>query len=252
MEKLIKELTNFKRKLNSTVADQLSDSILDKIYTVYPFNKFEYVISHLIANNAITLEQYIDMRSEYLERNKYLYLFELAPRTFGETWGQRHLMEFVQDFKVPTRTLDSNYSGQYDLWLDGIHVEVKASRVVNKRGGSTLSEKALASGSGKKFDMNYQQLKPSCCDVVVWIAVWRDKIDYWVFPRNVIQEPHDKKYFKTVHLSPQHRKDGAQPKCEKDIFEGQIHINDGNYCEFEPFRSTLATLKDDVINASRI
>ena len=72
MEKLIKELTNFKKKLNSTIADQLSDSILDKIYTVYPFNKFEYVISHLIANNAITLEQYIDMRSEYLERNKYL------------------------------------------------------------------------------------------------------------------------------------------------------------------------------------
>lgn len=247
MEKLIKELTSFKKKLDSSVTNQLSDEILDKIYTVYPFNKFEYVISHLIANNAITLEQYIDMRSEYLERNKYLYLFELAPRTFGETWGQRHLMEFVQDFKVPSRTLDSNYSGQYDLWLDDIHVEVKASRVVNKRGGSTLSEKALASGSGKKFDMNYQQLKPSCCDVFVWIAVWRDKIDYWVLPRMAVQHP-EKFISQDITLSNQHR--GSQSVEGGEVVEGQIHINDGNYAKFEPFRSTLVTLKEDVINAS--
>lgn len=94
--------------------------------------------------------------------------------------------------------------------------------------------------------MNYQQLKPSCCDVFVWIAVWRDKIDYWVFPSIVIQEPHDGKYFKSVHISPQHRKDGPEPTCELDIYEGQIHINDRNYSEFEPYRVSAREIYDKV------
>ena len=94
--------------------------------------------------------------------------------------------------------------------------------------------------------MNYQQIKPSCCDVFVWIAVWRDKIDYWVFPSSVIQEPHDGGYFETVHISPQHRKDGPEPTCEKEIFEGQIHINDRNYREFELFRVSARNIYDKI------
>lgn len=247
MEILIKTLTHFKKKLTPSIATQLDDEVLDKIYTVYPFNKFEYIISHLIANGVITLSQYLEMRSEYLGRNKYLYLFELAPRTFGETWGQRHLMEYVQDFKVPNRNLDASYTGQYDLWLNGIRVEVKASRAVNKRGGLTLSEKALTRGCGKKFDMNYQQLKPSCCDVFVWIAVWRDKIDYWVFPSVAIQHP-ECFVSADMSLSNQHR--GSQTAAGEEVVEGQIHINDNNYSKFEPFRVTLETLKDAIIRAS--
>ena len=93
METLIKELESYKKNLSSEERVQLSDSVLDKLYTVYPFNKFEYTISHLIAKEIITLDEYLEMRAEYLQRNKYLHLFELAPRTFGETWGQQHLME---------------------------------------------------------------------------------------------------------------------------------------------------------------
>lgn len=155
-------------------------------------------------------------------------------------------MELVPEFKVPTRNLDPSFSGEYDLLLDDIHIEVKASRVVKKVGGDTLANKALASNSKSRFDMNYQQLKPSCCDIFVWIAVWRDKIDYWIFPSAVIQEPHDKNYFPTVHLSPQHRKRGPEPKCEKDIFEGQIHINDKNYTEFEPYRVSVREIYDKI------
>lgn len=192
METLIKQLEKYKKSLSPLEKSQLSDAVLDKLYAVYPFNKFEYTISHLIAKNIITLNVYLDIRAEYLQRNRYLHLFELAPRTFGETWGQNHLMELVPEFKVPTRNLDPSFSGEYDLLLDDIHIEVKASRVVKKVGGDTLANKALASNSKSRFDMNYQQLKPSCCDIFVWIAVWRDKIDYWIFPSAVIQEPHDK------------------------------------------------------------
>lgn len=176
METLIKELEAYKKSLSPAEKSQLCDAVLDKLYAVYPFNKFEYTISHLIAKNVITLDEYLDMRAEYLQRNRYLHLFELAPRTFGETWGQNHLMELVPEFKVPTKKLDPSFSGEYDLLLDDIHVEVKASRVVKKVGGDTLANKALASNSTSKFDMNYQQLKPGCCDVLFGLLFGETKL----------------------------------------------------------------------------
>lgn len=236
MEELIKKLNRAKNKLPKSERIDLSDEILDKLYTVYPFNKFEYIITHLISKNILTLNQYLKIRSEYLKRNRYLYLFELAPRTFGETWGQRHLMEVIPEFEVPNRVLDSNYSGEYDLWLDGIRVEVKASRAVKKKGGDTLAEKALSSQSQSKFDMNFQQLKPSCCDVFVWIAVWRDKIDYWVISSDEVQ--------KHPLLSNQHR--ASQLSKTGGVMEGQIHINNGNYTNFKQYLVSIRDIHDRI------
>ena len=88
MEKLIKELKTQIAAMNKVNSSKytLSDEVLDSLYSVYPFNKFEYIISHLIGTDTITLQQYLDIRNRYLERNKYLYVFEItAPRTFGET-----------------------------------------------------------------------------------------------------------------------------------------------------------------------
>lgn len=241
MEKLIKKLDYFKKKLSTEERKELSDNILDKLYSVYPFNKFEYIISHLIAKDIITLDKYLDIRTEYLQRNKYLHLFELAPRTFGETWGQRHLMELVPEFQIPTKKIDSEYSGEYDLLLGDIHVEVKASRAVKKYGGDTLANKALSSDSKSKFDMNYQQLKPSCCDVFVWIAVWRDKIDYWVISSQDVQN--------SPLLSNQHR--ASQLSDSGAVVEGQIHINNGNYSEFEQFRVQARDISNTIINIGK-
>jgi hypothetical protein len=28
--------------------------------------------------------------------------------------------------------------------------------------------------------MNFQQLKPDCCDVFIWVAVYRDQIVLWI------------------------------------------------------------------------
>lgn len=133
MENLVKNLKP-SRKVCRHKKLELSDDVLDKLYAVYPFNKFEYTISYLIAKEIITLDDYLRVRSEYIARNRYLYLFELAPRTFGETWGQRHLMELVEEFEIPSKEKDPDYAGQYDLLLDGIRVEVKASRAVKKMG----------------------------------------------------------------------------------------------------------------------
>ena len=90
MEKLIKELKVQISTMNKAYGGRynLSDEVLDSPYSVYPFNKFEYIISHLIGTDTITLQQYLNIRNEYLKRNKYLYVFEItAPRTFGETWA---------------------------------------------------------------------------------------------------------------------------------------------------------------------
>lgn len=241
METLIKELEAYKKALSAEERSQLSDAVLDNLYTVYPFNKFEFTISHLIARNIISLDEYLDMRAEYLQRNRYLHLFELAPRTFGETWGQIHLMELVQELTIPTKKLDPSFSGEYDLLLNDIHVEVKASRAVKKIGGDTLVNKALASNSTSKFDMNFQQLKPGCCDVFVWIAVWRDKIDYWVLSSEDVQ---NNPLFSNQHRASKRSETGA-------VVEGQIHINKDNYQNFEKYRVQVKDIGNKILEIGK-
>lgn len=239
MEILKHKLEVLKNCLSDQEKLQLNNQLQDSQYTAYPFNKFEYTMSYLMAKKIITFNDYLDIRTEYLQRNKYLYLFELAPRTFGETWGQRHLMELVPEMKKPSKKLDTEFKGEYDLLLDNIHIEVKASRAVKKIGGDTLAEKALLSRSNSKFDMNYQQLKPGCCDVFVWIAVWKDKIDYWVLSSKDVQN--------SPLLSNQHR--ASQLSDSGAVVEGQIHITDANYHEFEKYRIQPDDLYAAIIKA---
>ncbi|MDR1492691.1 MAG: hypothetical protein LBT05_08210 [Planctomycetaceae bacterium] len=70
--------------------------------------------------------------------------------------------------------------------------------------------------------MNFQQLKPKCCDVFLWIAVYRDAIKYWVINSNAIQTHND--------FTPQHRNEttaGRERDYRKeDIYEGQIMVTE--------------------------
>ena len=222
MERLISELKNkiclMRKKTGNSI--DFRDESLDDLYSVYPFNKFEYVISHLIATETINLQEYLDIRNSYLERNKYLYVFEItAPRTFGETWAQRHLNEVVPELRKPSTALDPTYSGEYDFWYNGIKIEVKASRAVKRKSGDALIIKALSSDSKSGFDMNFQQIKPACCDVFVWIAVWRDKIRYWVLSSD---EVSSNKYYSTG----QHR---------GNVGEGQLWLKESNIEDFAEY-----------------
>lgn len=234
MEKLIEELNAKIAQMNKLIGAEydLSDKMLDDLYSVYPFNKFEYIISHLIATNTITIQQYYVLRSSYLERNKYLYLFEItAPRTFGETWAQRHLNEIVPELKRPSKEYDPNYSGQYDFWYNGIRIEVKASRAVKRNSGKTLIIKALSSDSKYGFDMNFQQIKPDCCDVFVWIGVWRDVIRYWVLSGNEVK---NNKYYSKG----QHRGNSG---------EGQLWIKETNINEFAVYETGVRCILEKII-----
>ena len=200
-----------------------------------PFNEFEYTIVHLISWGVMTLEEYYRIRESYVGVNKYLPLFDLTPRIFGERWGQEHLLGLCPNLTKPSTSLDPKYSGQYDLVLNNIKIEVKASRAVDAKLKGALNSKALSSASTRPFDMNFQQIKPDCCDVFVWIAVWSDVIRYWVLNT---REVSTNKYYNDK----QHRGNEG---------EGQLHLKDTNFKEFTQFLCGPTNLEQAIQEAYR-
>lgn len=218
MEKLRDQLDELLSKLPDE--DSVRANIA-RIYSVYPFSEFEYIISTLLGRGALHLDTYYEMRDSYMERNAFLYIFEISgPRTFGEAWAQGHLKELVPELRKPSRQLDPNYSGEYDFFLDDIiKIEVKASRAVDSDSSEPLYVKALSSDSGRPFWMNFQQVKPGCCDVFVWIGVWRDRIRHWVLASYELETHPD-------YSTGQHRGNTG---------EGQLHVRQNNIGDFAPY-----------------
>jgi hypothetical protein len=232
------------KKLNDMI-ESLSNENRDKIrvrledlVSVYPFNEYEYIISVLLGMDKISIDDYYEIRDEYVARNMYLYIFEIsAPRGFGETWAQGHLKELVPDLEKPTKKLDKDYGGQYDFLLfhdkNKIRIEVKASRAVDLDDRGPLYVKALASDSKKNFWMNFQQAKPACCDVFVLVAVWRNLIKYWILS--------SKEFAQNDYYSKgQHR---------GNVGEGQLHITQDNVGKFDKYLCKSDKLRDCIIAA---
>lgn len=218
MERLQEELNNF---LKNIPEEKKIRERIESLVSIYPFNEYEYIICTLLAMNVLTLDDYYELRNNYINRNFFLYIFEIgAPRSFGESWAQGHLKSLVPSLRKPTKKEDPQYSGQYDLLLDNIRIEVKASRAVDANLDAPLYVKALASDSRKEFWMNFQQMKCDCCDVFVLIAVWRDLIRYWVLSsQEVAMHPR--------YSTGQHR---------GNIGEGQLHMRHdsvGDFTEYE-------------------
>jgi hypothetical protein len=226
MEKLRNELDGLLATLPNADAFRAS---LETLVSVYPFNEYEYIIAALFAANKLSHDEYVELRDAYIARNMFLYIFEIgAPRGFGEAWAQGHLKELVPELQKPAKKLDPSYSGEYDFLLDSkIKIEVKASRAVDFDSDEPLYVKALASDSTKRFDMNFQQVKPACCDVFVWIGVWRDVIRHWVLAS---KEMSSNRYYSTG----QHRGNTG---------EGQLHLkhdNIGNFSGYEVQSNRIA------------
>lgn len=208
---------------------------LGDLFSVFPFNEYEYIISTLLGLGKLSLDEYYELRDEYISRNMFLYVFEIsAPRRFGENWAQGHLKELVPELVKPSKKRDPDYSGQYDFYLDEkIRIEVKASRAVDFNSREALPVKALSSDSEKEFDMNFQQTKPACCDVFIWVGVWRDVIRYWVLTSD---EVANNKYFSKG----QHR---------GNVGEGQLHLKHNNIDEFAKYEVKPNRLLKAIRNA---
>lgn len=232
MEKLKAQIDELINRLDNP--EELR-SKLSEILSIYPFSEYEYVISHSLAADKLSMDEYYELRNDYIDRNLYLYLFEIsAPRGFGEVWAQGHLKELVPNLQRPNKKLDSDYSGQYDFFLPpNIRIEVKASRAVEFRTNAPLYLKALASDSQKQFDMNFQQIKPASCDVFVWLAVWRDVIMHWVIPSFEVE--NSRYYSKGQHRG--------------NIGEGQLHFNRENIRDFDNFLVNAKDIESAIIAA---
>lgn len=78
--------------------------------------------------------------------------------------------------------------------------------------------------------MNFQQLKPQCCDVFVWLAVFRDEIVLWIMNSREVSENE-------LYSPGQHRGNSGN--------EGQLHVKNSNIKQFAKYE-----LKDNDIEAA--
>ena len=206
---------------------------LDALDSVYPFNEYEYVISTLLAMDILTLDSYRELRDSYINRNQYLHLFQTSSTRYG-IWAQDHLKALVSGLQKPSDIIDPDYSrGQYDFFFEDNRIEVKASRAVDRDSREPLYIKALASDSAKRFDMNFQQIKPSCCDVFVWIAVWRDVIRYWVVSSYEVETNRH-------YSGRQHR---------NSVGAGQLHVRQDNIQNFAAYEVKSNKLEEAIRTA---
>ena len=235
----------------------------------YAFNRYANIFSVLLTKGELSYDDYTSIRDEYFERNPHLDLFEKAPRTFGQTWGEDWLRQQKNEYlEEPPR--NKGYKAEFDLWLpligaeNGIRIEVKSSRVADKNQKCPLVERAYKRPRGSEeevknkikneysFEMNFQQLKPEYCDVFVWIAVWLDDIDIWAIPSEKIKmRPKNAKRRNrntsivledgTIYMGTQHAggKGGNVP-------EGQIYVTNNHFFDLDCYKVTLDNLIDKI------
>jgi len=213
------ELTELRDKIIAAFAGSENDleaviSMVEEDQAIFPFNEYEHLICNLIDRGGLSYEQYIEIRTEYISENPNLWIFEIAaPRGFGEGFAQTYVQGKCSKLKKASKKNDPKYSGEYDLWLDGISIEVKASRAVDSASEEPLYMKALSRNSKRTFLMNFQQLKPQCCDVFIWVAVFRDEIVLWIMnSQEVLNNP--------LFSKGQHRGNKGN--------EGQLHVKHTN------------------------
>jgi hypothetical protein len=206
---------------------------LSSLVSRFPFNEYEFIIMFLRDKGVLTFADYDKLRANYVLANKYLDLFELAPRIFGQIWGEEHIIDLDRRFEKAGRHLDPQYDGSYDLWIQGIRVEVKAGRAYDEKTRGSLVSKAFHYETDKPFWMNFQQLKPDMCDILIFIGVWTDKILYWVLTSGEAKA--------SPYISHQHR--GG--------VEYQIGVTNRNIRQFDTYKVESSQLGDTVIQKVR-
>jgi hypothetical protein len=235
------ELSELKTKIIESFTGSAKDledvlQMVENDRSIFPFNEYEHLICNLIEKEGLSYEQYIDIRTEYISANPNLWIFEIsAPRGFGEKFAQTYIQGKCSKLQSPSKKLDPNYSGDYDLWLDGIKIEVKASRAVDSDSEEPLYMKALSRNTSKNFLMNFQQLKPQCCDVFIWVAVFRDQIVLWVISSKEVRAIPG-------YSGSQHRGNSGN--------EGQMHIKQDNIAYLSQYELTGDNLEQEIRNAA--
>lgn len=220
MKELTAELNNL---LKNTSGDPETIKAIVSEKALFPFSVETGLLAYFLSIGEITYDKYSQLNAEYCKRNKYLDLFDMAPRTYGQTWGEQHIRSLFPEFiKATKENVSAEYpafDGEFDLWLNGIRIEVKACRANSTKTGGSLASRAYLHSEAKAagFKYHYQQLKPSCCDVFIWIGTCRDELIYWVLTSEELQ--------KTGKLGSQHRNENTGV-AGVEVFEGQVFMTE--------------------------
>jgi hypothetical protein len=185
---------------------------------VLSFKKYEKLLSLLKEEKILSAQQYEVLKKHYLVLNKYLMVYGISSRVFGEIWAIQQLKTLDKRFKEPTKSFDSSFCGQYDLVFENIKIGTRACRAVDIQEEGGRFDKALHYDSGKPFEMNFRQPRIESCEVIVLIGVWIDRLVYWVLSYNEIK---DNKYF--FH---------DKGKVEESL----LVISDKNISDFDAYR----------------
>ncbi len=153
----------------------------------YPFSAFDYMLMYLQDKGVLPFDSYEDLRAIYVSSNPFLHLYEQEPRQFGQEWGVLHLISLHPALRRADRSLDPAFHGNYDLWLDGVRIGVRAARAVDAASRGSLVEEALRYGVDRRYFMNFPQLDLEHSDAFVLIGVWVDTLVYWVLSREEVE-----------------------------------------------------------------
>lgn len=235
-----------KEKLDAIIKQaNIDEKIVKEIrkeQAVTPFNNEVSLMTYLVSMQALSFEEYNTLRKAFSKRNRYLDLYDMAPRTFGETWGEKYICNmfpnFIKASKKKLKKLEPDskqkFDGEYDLWLQGMHIEVKACRANKQKKSSksddiagSLASRAYSHEEAKKnnFEYHFQQIKVSCCDVFIFLGACKDKLLYWVLTSDELLQ--------TKKIRPQHRTEKKKlgdrlymTEEESKIYEGQVFMTE--------------------------
>lgn len=220
----MKELhTAIDQLLSKTKGEKAIIKSIQDEKTLYPFSVESRLLAYFLSIGELSYDEFSDLSTSYSQRNKYLDLYDMAPRTYGQTWGEQHIRNLFPAFvKATKENVSSEYpafDGEFDLWMNGIRIEVKACRANCEKGKGSLASRAYLHSEAKAagFKYHYQQLKPSCCDVFIWIGTCRDELIYWVLTSQELLE--------TGKLGTQHRNENTGVAGAK-VFEGQVFMTE--------------------------
>jgi hypothetical protein len=208
------------------------DSIEKELKSLLPvlsFKKYDRLLSLLKDEKVLSAPQYEVLKKHYLVLNKYLMVYGISSRVFGEIWAIQQLKTLDKGFKEPNKACDPSFCGQYDLLFENIKIGTRACRAVDIREEGGRFDKALHYDSGKPFEMNFRQLRIESCEVVVLIGVWIDRLVYWVLSYNEIK---DNKYF--FH---------DKGKVEESL----LVISDKNISDFDDYKVAEPQVMDVIL-----
>jgi hypothetical protein len=206
---------------------------LKSLLSLLSFNRYEQMLSFLKDEEILDPPHYELLRKNYLVFNKYLMLYGIGSRIFGEIWAINQLKSLDKRFIEPAKINDPLYYGEYDLIFEGLKIGAKACRAVDLQEEGSRFAKALHYDSGRPFEMNFRQLRIESCDVMVLIGVWIDQLAYWVLSYNEIK---NNKYLLT---------DKGKAK------ESLLVISEKNIPDFEEFRVAEPQVMDAILEKRR-